>query len=198
MAELEAGDTLRFSRARHSCAHATAGRGVAALAHVCEQHVSAATNGTSQAAGLVFAILVRIIVWPFLALMVVGPVVGSGFLAWAAIANNHPQRLASLLAGHHAALAVRQHQRPERLPRLFPNFDPSSLIRFPLRFGRYLVLRTLHWPADAQHHCGLPGLAGRRSWNRRGGQRAGAARSGGAGGLRGDEHLSDAHDRRMA
>jgi ABC-2 type transport system permease protein len=55
------------------------------------------TTGTRQAAGLALAILVRIIVWPFLALMVIGPVGGSGFFAWMAIAENHPQRLALVL-----------------------------------------------------------------------------------------------------
>jgi len=38
-------------------------------------------RSTGRVAGLVLAILVRIIVWPFLALMVVGPVGGSAFLA---------------------------------------------------------------------------------------------------------------------
>ena len=113
---------------------------MAALAHFCEQHVSPAASGTGRAAGLVLAILVRIIVWPFLALMVVGPVGGSGFLAWAAIANNHPQRLASLLAGI-MLLWLFVNINGQNVAAAFSNFDPSSLIRFPLRFGRYLILR---------------------------------------------------------
>lgn len=95
-----------------------------------------------QAVSLAFVILLRIIVWPFLVAMVVGPVAGSGFWAWVTIANHHDQRLQSLLAvitllwqfvainGLSAAATVSQ-------------FDPSSLIRFPLRFGRYFVLRIL-------------------------------------------------------
>ena len=37
-------------------------------------------KGKRQVVGLVFAILLRMIVWPMLALIVVGPVAGSGFL----------------------------------------------------------------------------------------------------------------------
>ncbi len=56
------------------------------------------SSGKGQAVGLALAILVRIIVWPFLALIVIGPIGGSGYLAWTMIAGNHPQRLAPLLA----------------------------------------------------------------------------------------------------
>jgi ABC-2 type transport system permease protein len=98
-------------------------------------------RGTGRAPGLVLAILVRIIVWPFLALMVVGPVGGSGFLAWAAIANNHPQRLAPLLAGI-MLLWLFVNINGQNVAAAISSFDPSSLIRFPLRFGRYLVLRV--------------------------------------------------------
>ena len=54
-------------------------------------------KGTRQVAGVVFAILLRLIVWPMLATLVVAPVAGSGFFAWMAISHGHPQRLASLL-----------------------------------------------------------------------------------------------------
>ncbi|MGB8029192.1 MAG: hypothetical protein WCF30_05950 [Terracidiphilus sp.] len=98
------------------------------------------STGAGRAAGLVLAVLVRIIVWPFLALMVVGPVAGSGFLAWAAIANNHPQRLAPLLAGI-MLLWLFVSINGQNAAAALSGFDPSSLIRFPLRFGRYLILR---------------------------------------------------------
>ncbi|MGB7266546.1 MAG: hypothetical protein WBC92_13595 [Terracidiphilus sp.] len=94
-----------------------------------------------QTAGLVFAILLRVIAWPFIALMAIGPIVGSGFLAWAAIAEHREQNLLPLLAGitllwqfvsiNGVSISVSTLR-----------FDPSSLIRFPLRFGRYLILRT--------------------------------------------------------
>jgi ABC-2 type transport system permease protein len=100
------------------------------------------TTGTRQAAGLALAILVRIIVWPFLALMVIGPIGGSGFFAWVAIAENHPQRLAPLLAAI-TLLWLFVNVNGQNVAAVASNFDPSSLTRFPLRFGRYLVLRTL-------------------------------------------------------
>jgi ABC-2 type transport system permease protein len=93
-----------------------------------------------RAAGLVLAVLVRIIAWPFLALMVVGPVGGSGFLAWAAIASSHPERLASLLAGI-MLLWLFVNINGQSVAAAISTFDPSSLIRFPLRFARYLILR---------------------------------------------------------
>jgi ABC-2 type transport system permease protein len=94
-----------------------------------------------QAVGLVFAILVRIIVWPFLALMVIGPIAGSGYLAWTMIAGNHPQQLAPLLAAI-TVLWLFVSVNGQNISAALSSFDPSSLIRFPLRFGRYLVLRT--------------------------------------------------------
>jgi ABC-2 type transport system permease protein len=99
------------------------------------------SSGKGQAVGLVFAILVRIIVWPFLALMVIGPIGGSGFLAWTIIAGNHPQRLAPLLAAI-TVLWLFVSVNGQNVAAALSSFDPSSLIRFPLRFGRYLVLRT--------------------------------------------------------
>jgi ABC-2 type transport system permease protein len=95
-----------------------------------------------QVVGLVFAILLRIIVWPFFALMVIGPIGGSGFFAWVAIAQDHPQRLAPLLAAI-TVLWIFVSINGQNVAAVASNFDPSSLARFPLRFGRYLVLRTL-------------------------------------------------------
>ncbi|MGA9061002.1 MAG: hypothetical protein WB341_04960 [Terracidiphilus sp.] len=99
-------------------------------------------SGTRQAVGLAFAIVLRMILWPFLALTVIGPIVGSGFLAWIAIAQNRPQSLAPLLAGI-ALLWQFISMNGLNIAAAIPSFDPSSLTRFPLRFGRYLVLRTL-------------------------------------------------------
>ena len=97
---------------------------------------------TGQAAGLAFAILLRLIVWPVMALMAVGPIVGSAFFAWAAIAQNHPQYLIQLFAGI-AGLWQFVSINGLNVAATISNFDPSSLIRFPLRFGRYLILRTI-------------------------------------------------------
>ena len=48
---------------------------------------------TSQGkiAGLVVSIILRIILWPIFALWIIGPAVGSGFLAWMAVSSHHPQ-----------------------------------------------------------------------------------------------------------
>jgi ABC-2 type transport system permease protein len=94
-----------------------------------------------QAVGLIFAILLRVVVWPIFALMAVGPVVGSGFLAWEAIAENHPKNLVTLLAGV-TLLWQFVSINGMNIAAAVSSFDPSSLIRFPLGFGRYLVLRT--------------------------------------------------------
>jgi ABC-2 type transport system permease protein len=99
------------------------------------------SSGKGQAIGLALAVLVRIIVWPFLALMVIGPISGSGYLAWTMIAGNHPQRLAPLLAAI-TVLWLFVSVNGQNVAAALSSFDPSSLIRFPLRFGRYLVLRT--------------------------------------------------------
>jgi len=98
--------------------------------------------GARQAAGLVFAILLRILVWPFFGLMVVGPVLGSGFMAWEAIAENHPQHLIPLLAAI-ALLWQFASVNGLNIAAAVSSFEPSSLIRFPLKFGRYFILRTL-------------------------------------------------------
>lgn len=98
-------------------------------------------SSARQAVSLAFAILLRIIVWPFFALMGIGAMAGSGFLAWEAITQNRPNDLVSLLVG---ILLLWQFVSINGLniAAAVSSFDPSSLIRFPLRFGRYLVLRT--------------------------------------------------------
>jgi len=99
-------------------------------------------NGKRQIVGLVFATLLRLIVWPVLALIVVGPIAASGFFAWMTISQGHPQRLASLLLGI-ALLWQFVSVNGLSIAATIPSFDPASLVRFPLRFGRYFVLRSL-------------------------------------------------------
>jgi len=74
--------------------------------------------------------------------MVIGPVASSGFWAWFIIANQHPQRLLTLLAGIAIGWQVVAINGLS-IAATVSNFDPASLIRYPLRFGRYFVLRTL-------------------------------------------------------
>lgn len=96
----------------------------------------------SQIAGLVFNVVLRLITWPAMALMAVGPVAGSGFLAWTAISEGHRDRLAPLLLGI-SLLWQFVSINGLSIAATVPSFDPASLVRFPLRFGRYFVLRSL-------------------------------------------------------
>jgi ABC-2 type transport system permease protein len=98
--------------------------------------------GARHAVGLALAILLRLILWPFLALAAIGPIAGSGFFAWIAIAEHHPQSLLPLFAGI-TLLWQFVSINGLSIAATASSFDPSSLARFPLRFGRYLVLRTL-------------------------------------------------------
>ena len=93
-----------------------------------------------QMVGLVFTILLRLIIWPIFAMMAVGPAFGAGYVAWSAIAHHHPQYLIPLLA----AVAIGWQfvaVNGVSMAAALASFDPASLLRFPLRFGRYLVLR---------------------------------------------------------
>ncbi len=93
-------------------------------------------------AGLALVVLMRLMVWPILALFALGPVIGCGFAGWMVISDDHPQRLIPLLAGV-AGLWQFVSINGMSIAATVSNFDPSSLLRFPLPFGRYLVLRTV-------------------------------------------------------
>jgi ABC-2 type transport system permease protein len=99
-------------------------------------------KSSGQVMALILAILLRIILWPVLALMVLGPVGFSGFLAWDLIHDNHPQDLAAVLAG---LMIFWQFVSINgiNIASSLKTFDPSTLTRFPIPFPRYLVLRTL-------------------------------------------------------
>ena len=98
------------------------------------------SNTPRQVTGLVFTILLRLLIWPIFAMMAIGPAVACGFLAWSAIAHRHPERLVTLLAGV-AILWQFVAVNGVSMAATLATFDPASLLRFPLRFGRYLVLR---------------------------------------------------------
>jgi len=97
-------------------------------------------TGPRKTAGVVLTVVLRILIWPIFALMAIGPAVGAGFFAWMAIGDYHPQRLAILLG---AIVILWQFVAANgvSISAQVSNFDPASLLRFPLRFGRYLVLR---------------------------------------------------------
>ncbi|HKO20358.1 MAG TPA: hypothetical protein VJU82_15885, partial [Acidobacteriaceae bacterium] len=92
--------------------------------------------------GLILAILLRLFLWPIFAVWVIGPVAASGYLAWSAIAKHQPMWLLALLTGI-AFLWQFIAVNGSNIAASMPTFDPSSLLRFPVPFGRYLLLRTL-------------------------------------------------------
>ena len=92
--------------------------------------------------GLILTIVLRVLIWPIFAMMAIGPAVGAGFIAWMSVSGHHPQRLIPLLAGV-AILWQFVAINGVSIAATLSSFDPSSLLRFPLRFGRYLVLRLL-------------------------------------------------------
>ncbi len=97
---------------------------------------------SGKVAGIVFTIVLRILLWPIFAVWVIGPAFGSGFLAWSAVSSHRPERLAPLLGGIGLGwqfVAV----NGVSIAATMSTFDPASLLRFPLRFGRYLILRLL-------------------------------------------------------
>jgi ABC-2 type transport system permease protein len=99
-------------------------------------------SGKSRVGALVFTILVRLLMWPILALWVIGPAVGCGFFGWMAIAHHTPEGLLPLFAGVSVAWQFLSINGVS-IAATVSTFDPSSLVRFPLPFGRYLVLRTM-------------------------------------------------------
>jgi ABC-2 type transport system permease protein len=92
--------------------------------------------------GLILAILLRLFLWPIFAVWVIGPVGAAGFFAWSAIANHEPMWLLALLTGV-AFLWQFIAVNGSNIAASMPTFDPSSLLRFPVPFGRYLLLRTM-------------------------------------------------------
>jgi ABC-2 type transport system permease protein len=90
--------------------------------------------------GLILTILLRLLLWPIFAMMAIGPAAGCGYFAWRAIAHHHPGSLVPLFA----IVAIGWQFvviNGVSMAATLATFDPASLLRFPLRFGRYLVLR---------------------------------------------------------
>jgi len=98
--------------------------------------------GKRRIFGLLLSILLQVTVWAILSLISIGPILASGFLAWESISSGHRQTLLGLLSG---IFALWQFTALNGLniAANTSSFDPSSLTRFPLRFDRYLLLRTL-------------------------------------------------------
>jgi ABC-2 type transport system permease protein len=104
--------------------------------------------------GGVGELVARIIVYPIGLLLLIGPTLGAGFGAWAAVANNKPQVLGLLFWAITALqIFVSINLSPPGL-----SFDPESLIRFPVTFSRYLIVRLflgLLSPATIVGTCAL-------------------------------------------
>ena len=79
----------------------------------------------------------RIIVYPIGLLFLLGPTLGAGFGAWAAVANNH----LALVAVIFWAVTALQIVVSINISQPGLSFDPESLIRFPVTFPRYLIVR---------------------------------------------------------
>jgi ABC-2 type transport system permease protein len=99
-------------------------------------------TGPRKVAGLILTILLRVLIWPVFAMMAIGPAIGAGFFAWMIVSQHHPQRLIPLLAGI-AILWQFVAVNGISLAATLSSFDPASLLRYPLRFGRYFVLRLM-------------------------------------------------------
>jgi ABC-2 type transport system permease protein len=99
-------------------------------------------SAATKPAALIVVILLRILVWSFVASGILGAAVAAGFFAWTSVAHHHPDGLALLLAGiflmwqYMAVTGV-------SVAAQISSFDPSSLIRFPIPFLRYVLLRLL-------------------------------------------------------
>ena len=99
-------------------------------------------TGPRKLAGLILTILLRVLIWPVFAMMAIGPAIGVGFFSWMIVSQHHPQRLIPLLAGV-ALLWQFVAINGVSLAATLSSFDPASLLRYPLRFGRYFVLRLM-------------------------------------------------------
>jgi ABC-2 type transport system permease protein len=99
-------------------------------------------TGTRKTGSIVTMVLLRVLLWPIFAMMAIGPAFAAGFFAWSTIHSHHPLGLATLLAGI-AMLWQFIAINGVNIAATMSNFDPASLLRFPLRFGRYLILRLL-------------------------------------------------------
>jgi len=98
--------------------------------------------GGRKVGGLILAIVLRLILWPVFALWVIGPVFGAGYVAWSAMDGHKPLWLLALLAGIcflWQFIAI----NGSNIAASMPTFEPSSLLRFPVPFGRYVLLRSV-------------------------------------------------------
>jgi ABC-2 type transport system permease protein len=82
-------------------------------------------------------LVARLLVYPILLVFIIGPALGAGFGSWAAAANNHLGVISGVLWG----ITLLQMFISVNLSQPGLSFEPSSLIRFPVTFTRYLIVR---------------------------------------------------------
>ncbi len=82
-------------------------------------------------------LVARILVYPIGLLFVIGPALGAGFSAYGAVAYHHFDLLAVIFW----AITLLQIFVSINLSAPGLSFDPEALIRFPLTFSRFLVVR---------------------------------------------------------
>ncbi|HEV2646857.1 MAG TPA: hypothetical protein VGU46_10885 [Acidobacteriaceae bacterium] len=110
--------------------------------HIFRNGLRRQQNSQANPSSLILTILLRLFLWPIFALIAIAPAIGAGFFAFFAVSENHAQGLISLLT----ALAVLWQfiaLTGAGMAASAPTFDPASLLRFPLEFPRYVVLRLL-------------------------------------------------------
>lgn len=82
-------------------------------------------------------LVARIVLIPFLAAVAIGPIIGSGFAAYYLTSAHHPEYLTGLLW----ALFILWQVVSINLSPAALSFDPNSLIRFPIGFRRWVLIR---------------------------------------------------------
>jgi ABC-2 type transport system permease protein len=98
------------------------------------------TKTSRKIVSTIFGILLRLIVWPTFLMFAIGPVALSGFTAWEAIESGRIYRLPALLGGI-TLMWLFVSVNGQSISSAISSFDPASLVRYPLRFGRYFILR---------------------------------------------------------
>jgi ABC-2 type transport system permease protein len=96
-------------------------------------------------------LVAKIISYPILALMVFGPSIGAGIGAWYVTQNHHPLLLALILWGIFALWQMVSFTTSAS----GPSFDLSSLIRFPIRYWDYFLLRLSFGLLDPPNLIGM-------------------------------------------
>ncbi len=96
-------------------------------------------------------LIAKIISYPILALMVLGPSIGAGIGAWYVTQNHRPVLLAAILWGIFGLWQMVSFTTSAS----GPSFDLASLIRFPIRYWDYFLLRLSFGLLDPPNLIGM-------------------------------------------